>query len=695
MSVKDTVVRIVTSQSQGEATTFAQSMTTASEATARAVITQVKKLLKDRSIPPTGKLAALQLFHQCMGTGNEPFLLFAQKKILRRLGEFARHRKASTFPDRGADIFGSCQGEQQTASIEFLRILLYAIKSWATRYGIAPHGGESEYLKLYRALEAERVAFPADSRVAANSLRAQPSNVPRFEAELSKCRQTADLLNKQLAESGASGVASTASQVEAYKVQLEVEIQNRSSQDSSEAELNMLLDCYDYISKALDAFEEQKSRRSIDPKQTSLATTLSQTQAGIDQVEKELSEIRNRIYTLRTSEDQSNPDQIRKEQETRIREREEMHRTRLSQLSQSNGGTLEQQVAEALRQVEQLQTAVKQKTAEMERDSRLFAQVTAENRELANRLDEVSRRAYVKVADSPPDSPEPLEPSFFASARPSIESPPKPPSLDLATFQTQRAEGVESASLPQVEANSLPIVNEKEYRQLCLQDKGTLFEDAVVKMGAQLQLTGSEGKCLVFVGNGSQETLEGVAIQVIPVAGVEIQQESKGPTQVQPGQKAAFTLQITVREPFTGCPRLLVMYLHRRTPLYLHLKLPIVLARALQPPHIEATEAYRTWQSLTDTETVVRFSALQPGINSMNSLASALRFRSNLQIYGVKELPELEKGAVLGVGCLGQEVVSAMVTVEGNAKSGRIAVRARSSRLRDAMLALLREFIVG
>jgi hypothetical protein len=79
----------------------------------------------------------------------------------------------------------------------------------------------------------------------------------------------------------------------------------------------------------------------------------------------------------------------------------------------------------------------------------------------------------------------------------------------------------------------------------------------------------------------------------------------------------------------------------------------------------------------------------------MNSLASVVRFRSNLQLYGAKDLPELEKGAVLGFGSLGEQLVVAMVTIEGNAKSGKIAVRSRSMRLRDGMLGLLKEFIVG
>lgn len=410
MSVKDRVVRIVTTESEEEAEAFVHFISTANEATAREVISQIKSLLKDESIQPTEKLAALQLFHMCMETGNGPFLHYAQKKILRRLGEFARHRMFSTFPDRGADIFGDCQGEQQTASIKFLRTLLNAIKSWAAHYGIAPHGGESDYLILYRTLEAEKVAFPTDHRMAAHFPWGHPSNAHRFKIELSKCRETADLLTQELVESSPSELASTASHANAYLVQLEMVIQARSSQDSSEAELNLLLDCYDYLSKAVDAYEAQKNKRSLDPKQTLLATTLSQTQASIDQAEKELSEIRHRIYTLRTSEGHSNPDQVPKEQEAR----EEAHRTRFSELSQSDGN-LEQQVAETMQQIEQLQTVLKQKTAEMERDSKVYAQVTEENRELASRLEEASRRAYIKVADSPPDSPEPQEPPFFAS----------------------------------------------------------------------------------------------------------------------------------------------------------------------------------------------------------------------------------------------------------------------------------------
>ena len=688
MSAKDTVLRIATSRNSEEAKAFAQSMARADDPTARAVITQIKKMLKDKSIQPTVKLATLQIFHQCMGVNNMHFLLFAQKKVLRRLGEFARHRKTSADPGRGADIFGNYQGEQRAASIDFLQTLLYDIKSWATRFGIAPNGEESDYLRLFRALEAERVAFPADGRVAVSSPRAQ---VPRFEAELSKCKQTADFLTQQLAaQASSSQVSSTASQVSAYLVQLEVEIQMRSSQPDSEAELNLLLSNHDYLSKALDAYEEYKRNGSQDSKQTALTVTLNQTQASIDQVEQELSEIRNRIYLMRTSEDHSSPDQMRREVDTRMREQEEAHRTHLAQLSQPNAGLLEQQVADAMRQIEELQTALKQKTAELERDNKLYAQVMAENRDLARKVEEASRRAYVKVADSPPDSPEPQEPSFFSSARPSID--PLLDSPDLAAFQTSHSPALESPG--QVDAGTLPIANEKEFRLLCLQEKGVLFEDATVKLGAQLQWTGSEGKCLVFVGNGSQEVLEGVAIQVIPVAGVDVQQESKVPTQVQPGQKATFTLQISVREPFTGCPRILVMYLLRRSPRYLHLKLPIVLARALQPLRSDPREAFLSWQGLADTEAQISFSSLQAGINSMNSLASAIRFRSNLQLYGVKELPELEKGTVLGLGSLG-ELVAVTVSVEGNAKSGKIAVRSHSSRLRDAMLVLLKEFIVG
>ena len=703
MSAKDAVIRLTANPNPQETKAFLQSLASANDSTAKAVITQIKKMLKDRTILPTVKLAALQLFHQCMGVNNLHFLLFAQKKILRRFGEFARHRKPSADPGRGADLFGTFQGDQRAASIEFHQLLLQYIKIWASRYGIAPAGGDSDYLRLYRTLETERVVFPADNRAPAqpSSPRAPQSNTARFQAELSKCRQTADVLRQMLAANpNQSEIAPTASQVSAYKAQLEVEIQTRSGQGSSEAELNLLLDAHDHLSTALEAYEVYKKGRKQDPKAAALNVTLKQTQDSIDQAEKELSEIRNRIYFMRTTEDQSNPEQVKKEIEARLREREMAHRAQLAQLDQNlnkDGPDLEQQLAETMRLAEQLQTALRQKTAEVDRDKKLYAQVTAENRELAARLEEASKKAYIKTVDSPPHSPEPQEPGFFASARPSMEVAASPVQdyLDPSVFQTLQSPAAATSPAPVVDASGLPIANEKEYRLLCQQEKGLLFEDSVVKMGIQMQLTGLTGKCIVFLGNGSQEVLEGVAIQVIPVPGLDLQQEAKEPMPVQPGQKAVFQLQVNVQQPFLGCPRLLAMYLHHRTPIYVHLKLPIVLARALQPVHFEAPEAYRNWQSLSDTEDLVRFSGLQAGINSMNSLATVLRFRSNLLLYGTKDLQELEKGAVLGLGCFGDQLVATMVTIERNAKSGRIAVRSRVPRLRDALLALLKDFIVG
>lgn len=699
MSAKDQLVRLTVSRDPEETRAFLQSMSQASDSTARAVITQVKKMLKDRNIQPTVKLTALQLFHKCMELNNVPFLLFAQKKVLRRFGEFARHRKTSADPGRGADIFGPVQGEQQAASVEFLKLLLQAIKIWASRYGIAPNGGESDYLKLYRALEAERVVFPADSRdpMPQSSPRAQQSSVSKLQADISKCKQTADLLRQMLAANPTqSEIGPTASQVNAYKSQLEVEIQTRSNQ----AEINMLLEAHDHLSKALDTYQDYRRSPRQDPKAAALQSSLQQAQANIDKTEQELSELRNRIYFMRTTEDQNNPEVARREIEARIRERDENHRRQLAQLSgpgQPNSALLDQQLAETLRQVEQMQAALRQKTVEIDRDNRMYVQVSAENRELAKKQEEESKRAYIKAVESPPESPEShRDPSFFASARQSLDPFAKQESLDLSVFQTSRNPVSQSSAPMQVDANSLPIVNEKEYRLLCFQDKGLLFEDALVKMGTQLVLTGSSGKLTVFLGNGSQEVLEGVAVQVIQTAGVELQlQEAKDTVQVQPGQKVLFTLQVNVQQPFVGCPRLLVTYIHQRNPIYLHLKLPIVLARVLQPTHYEPSEAYRAWQSLLDTEDLTRFTGLQAGITSMNSLASVVRFRSNLQLYGAKDLPELEKGAVLGFGSLGEQLVATMVTIEGNAKSGKIAVRSRSMRLRDGMLGLLKEFIVS
>ncbi|CAG9313738.1 unnamed protein product [Blepharisma stoltei] len=131
--------------------------------TCKEVIIMIKRIIKDKSCPPTSKLRALKLFHECMMADNTSFLMYAQKKIMSRLTALAKHKKQESDDNRGDDIFGIASlssEENRLASRNFLITLLKNIQTWAENYGRGPDGRPSSYLNYYNQLLKENVIFP-------------------------------------------------------------------------------------------------------------------------------------------------------------------------------------------------------------------------------------------------------------------------------------------------------------------------------------------------------------------------------------------------------------------------------------------------------------------------------------------------------------------------------------------------------
>ncbi len=68
---------------------------TCSLSACRDIIDQVKRILKRNRWDPSEKLQALRLFDSCMRQGNQQFVEYAERKILRRLTILAAHRKVA------------------------------------------------------------------------------------------------------------------------------------------------------------------------------------------------------------------------------------------------------------------------------------------------------------------------------------------------------------------------------------------------------------------------------------------------------------------------------------------------------------------------------------------------------------------------------------------------------------------------
>lgn len=110
------------------------------------VISEIKKIIKDRKCTPMQKLLALNLFQECMMLRNIHFLSFAQSKILDRLTILAQKKKEDLFRDSNKTQ------DNLNASQTFIQNLLNYIQIWANQYGRGTSGEPTTYSMMYTQL---------------------------------------------------------------------------------------------------------------------------------------------------------------------------------------------------------------------------------------------------------------------------------------------------------------------------------------------------------------------------------------------------------------------------------------------------------------------------------------------------------------------------------------------------------------
>ncbi|OMJ77822.1 hypothetical protein SteCoe_22489 [Stentor coeruleus] len=115
------------------------------------VISEIKKLIKDRKCTPMQKLLALNLFQECMMLKNIHFLTFAQSKILDRLSILAQKKKEDVFRDSNKTQ------DNLLASQAFIQNLLTYIQIWAQQYGRGASGEPTPYSQMYAQLSSKRI----------------------------------------------------------------------------------------------------------------------------------------------------------------------------------------------------------------------------------------------------------------------------------------------------------------------------------------------------------------------------------------------------------------------------------------------------------------------------------------------------------------------------------------------------------
>lgn len=147
----------------------------------KAIISQIKKLIKDRKCTPSQKILCLDLFHECLMLKIPNFLNFAQEKILERLSILAAKKPH--------DLFRDSQKSQQNLELseEFLKNLLNYIQIWASNFGRGVGGQSTFYGTIYNQLKSNKVAFPPMSR--RESFKSDPIRTEESKSKQSTIRQ--------------------------------------------------------------------------------------------------------------------------------------------------------------------------------------------------------------------------------------------------------------------------------------------------------------------------------------------------------------------------------------------------------------------------------------------------------------------------------------------------------------------------
>lgn len=117
------------------------------------VISQIKKIIKDRKCTPQQKLFCLELFNECLMLKIPNYLNYAQEKILERLSILAAKKPFELFRDSQKS-----QVNLHTSQ-EFINNLLTHIQVWASSFGRGVGGQPTYYGTIYMQLK-NKVDFP-------------------------------------------------------------------------------------------------------------------------------------------------------------------------------------------------------------------------------------------------------------------------------------------------------------------------------------------------------------------------------------------------------------------------------------------------------------------------------------------------------------------------------------------------------
>ena len=684
-----------TSQTYSEVLPHIKSLVSTSDLNScKAMISQIKKIIKDRKVTPPQKLLALELFQECMMLKNPHFLGYAQTKILDRLSILSQKKPIDVFRDSNKSA------ESLLASERFLLNLRAYLQIWGTQFGKTGDGQNSLFAVVYHKLKEHKVEFPpiqpvapvrksqppvqAEPRKSVAKSRSDKETIDYFENLLTIIEEidnpymdetgkelinnlmhlkgdVDNLLNTALANENAEEVDKLFQLSERLQV---IESGNNRSMYSTapvrkpqaaetlpprrKAEIAAPPVKYDPPAPSFDPKEAPINRISTPPKKTDIFENI----LDLDFCPEPVSASQFRTY--HPSNPPLFPSPVLQKSVADI------FPIPFSVYQPTKEGPLPGILSDSSAEIAALKKALQEKDEVI---ARLHASLQG--------LEGVLKQTKEILASKERECEEYhcLKPSAAASNQDDIFEDfllsPRAAATKVKTFEP-RAD------------------NDDVFRMLCVESLAVLFDCSTLQIGFQLSTDSSVMNMVLYIGNKTQETLANINIDVENAGSYKVDVGTRLIENLPSGQQKSFEITFKMQGITHVYPRLQVKLKKGVENLEYSLKMPVCLGKFAEPIRFSKDALWKEWDEMMFASE----SCVEKCGKYRKYLPKILQFSENVKILTQEDLPRLESGqylVLLGI----KELVLVMVTASKSKGTCEIESRSNNVELRQSFLQLL------
>jgi hypothetical protein len=268
------------------------------------------------------------------------------------------------------------------------------------------------------------------------------------------------------------------------------------------------------------------------------------------------------------------------------------------------------------------------------------------------------------------------------TASPTSSEVPPSQRWDFSQFEVMLAD-------PKPKQTASIFDNLEGYAFGCCYDTAIIYEDVSVQVGFNFAPADVySGKVWLYLDNKAEVPLMNLDCQLMGPQGLTVSLEYEGKREqlLYPRQKQDFKISYKVTKIFKSSPSLQITFTHNSTPVFLNLKLPIVISRFLQPCNLLSAKNFDIkWGSYTDEHQASV--ALRPSIKTLDELVWTMRLSSHFKV--ISDSASIVSCKVISAAYSGKNAVLVSLDLEQSS----LKVKGTPRELVEATFMLMREVL--